>query len=145
VGPATELVDVMRVDDGATLGPDAGATLARGVGRLEMCGELGAFDGRGRELGTVLERLRVETGAGGGAVPFMIDSLILLAAVWRTLGVFLRVVVGAGRALKDVFLSVSRAVGFVVVDADRPVGSFFILSSRAALSFAATASPGSWK
>lgn len=62
--------------------------------------------------------------------PFMTDSLALLAFVCLTTGALL-MVDGAGRALNTGFLASSA--------------SFCCRASRAAFSFAATASPGSWK
>jgi hypothetical protein len=105
----------------------------------------GAIEGRGRVLPTVLLRLSpvVEdeaAGLGAGS-PVIIDSLARLAAVWRTLGVFFSVL-GTGRALKAGFFSSIDALALDLEAA--AAASRFSLSSRAAFSFAATASPGSW-
>lgn len=62
--------------------------------------------------------------------PLMILSLALLVLVWRTVGALLAND-GAGRALKVFFFASSA--------------SFCSRASLAALSLAATASPGSWK
>ena len=106
---------------------------------------VGATEDRGRVLPTVLLRLSpvVEDGTAGlGAEsPVIIDSLARLAAVWRTLGVFFSVL-GTGRALKAGFFSSEAALSLALEVA--AAASRFKRSSRAAFSFAATASPGSW-
>ena len=74
--------------------------------------------------------VEVEEGVALMGLPAMRDSLALDRFVWRTLGAFDKPA-GTGRALNAGFFCSSSV-------------SFFVRSSRAALSFAATASPGSW-
>lgn len=101
----------------------------------------GTVEGRGLEVEMVLLRLCpvvvVEVDVAGFAATSLAfaGSLARLAAVWRTLGVLLRVL-GAGRALKAGLFSSLEAAA---------VASRFARSSRAAFNLAATASPGSWK
>lgn len=91
----------------------------------------------GRVVATLFARLwaapKAEAAEVGilNSLPFITDSRALLALVWRTAGALLSAE-GAGLALKAGLFSSSNV-------------SFCWRASRAARSFAATASPGSWK
>lgn len=104
----------------------------------------GTVEGRGLYVEMVLLRfnpvvvVEVDVAGFAAASPAFAGSLARLAAVCRTLGVFLSVF-GAGRALKAGLFSSAAAFE------EAAVASRFARSSRAAFNFAATASPGSWK
>lgn len=122
----------------------AGVGAVGGAGRLEAVRDALVTEGRGLlavvdiEVGGVALCLVAPASAGAGAfVPPMRDSLALLVLVCLTVGGAAFRLAGTGLALKAGFFSPSSLCA--------TAASFFERSSRAAFSFAATASPGSWK